>query len=159
MAITLDYSKGDNTFAIYETLPDDSTGALLLDFKSDYTGEDFSRPTTGVQKGAWVIGTIEQDRIPYTGTYELTVHDTVQDHLALKDIHLALKDIHVALKDIVGPSRSEMLATLAAIVIGNDKPTITKNNAKVTSITSPEAKVVTINQPAAVEKESKTNRL
>ena len=159
MAINLDYNKGDNKVALYDTLPDNSTGDLLLDFTSEYSGEEINRPLNVEQQGAWIVGTLPQDRIPYTGTYNVVVHDTVQDHLALKDIHVALKNINVPLKDIVGPSRSEVLTTIRAIVDGFDNPEITQNSAKTITTPEPAAKEITFNQPQPKDTTSKTNRL
>ena len=126
MGFTLDSRDASNTISLNQTLPDDNLGnTILLDFVSEYDRQEYFRSVDVTQQGAWLTGTIDNDRIPNTDTYKVTVHSTVQDHLALKDIHIPLSQILVPLKDIVGPSRAVTLKTLQATVIGEDYQTQT----------------------------------
>lgn len=123
MSFTLDHNQAENNVTLNVTLPDDALDhTVLLDFISEFDREDYHRSLSVTSQGPWITGTMEQDRIPPTDSYRVEVHATLQDHLALRDIHIPLSQIMVPLRDIVGPTRDALLATLQAIVVGNDFP-------------------------------------
>ena len=127
MSFTLDHNQATNNITLNVTLPDDALDhTVLLDFISEFDREDYHRSLSVTSQGPWITGTMEQDRIPPTDSYRVEVHATLQDHLALRDIHIPLSQIMVPLKDIVGPTRDALLATLQAIVVGNDFPIATE---------------------------------
>ena len=124
MSFTLDHNKSSNNITLNVTLPDDALDhTVLLDFISEYDREDYHRSLSVTSQGPWLTGTLPNDRVPPTDQYRVEVHATLQDHLALRDIHIPLSQIMVPLRDIVGPTRDALLATLQALVIGNDYPT------------------------------------
>ena len=119
---TLDTQRGDNTVAINVELPDGSENQVHLDFESEYTKQQVFRTLEVEQKGKWIVGVLEEDLLPLTGQYTVTVNDTVQDLLSLDEIHEPLDELDQPLNDIRGNARNEVIKIIRAVVYGEDYP-------------------------------------
>ena len=137
MALTIDSRDTQNEIALYVQLGENAVSDdILIDFVAQYDGSEFHRTLGITRDGPWLLGTLPNDRIPpYSGFYDLTVHDTEADHLALRDIHVPLSEIMVALPDIIGPTRDVVIATLQAQVFSGDLPIDTEYTTATEAVT------------------------
>ena len=123
MAITLDTRNGDNTIAIDVTLPNNaSTHTVILDFVSDYDKQTTLRHLNVTQSGEWIVGTMFEESIPYSGNFKVSIHTSVEDFLALNEIVRSLDQISDPLNDLRGPSKDDLIKIVRAVILGTDWP-------------------------------------
>lgn len=127
MGFTLDTRNDTNTVAIDVVLPDISlVDEVLLTFKSQFDGSEYQRLLNVDQTGNWLVGEIANSNIPpYSGFYDVDVHDSVADFLAINEILLPLNLITAPLNNLRGATRDQLLRSLQAQIFSGDLPTET----------------------------------
>ena len=159
---TIDARNATNNVALNVELGSDAVNHTVhLDFISEYDQQVTSRDLDVNVFPEWLVGTLPNSEIPPTDNYRLEVYDTEADFLPLNHIFTPLNVLNMPLNNIRGASRSVLLKTLRAIVIGNDLPATTENlaeNIQITqpimvdqNITQPAASSAAITQPAAID--------